>query len=93
MGAGLIDIAAQTRQQAMQGLGDAAKLEQNRQMQSDVLKSQQKAAQMGTIGSLAGAGAATGAAMGATAGSVGGPAGAAIGAGIGALAGVVANWL
>jgi uncharacterized membrane protein len=85
MGAGLIDIAAQTRQQAMQGLGDAAKLEQERQMQSDALKSQQKSANMTTIGSLAGAGAAIG--------SVVPGVGTAVGAGIGALAGVVANWL
>ncbi len=86
MGAGLIDIAAQTRQQGMQGLSDVAKLEQNRQVQSDQNKSQLKQAQKATVGSMAGTGAAIGTAFMPGIGT-------AVGAGIGALAGVVMNYL
>jgi len=79
VGYGLIDIGAQTRQQAMKGMQDAADREQVRESANDQLKAAEKQQQMSSIGM----GAATGAMAGAQAGSVGGPAGAAIGAAAG----------
>lgn len=82
MGYGILDIGAQTRQQGMAGLRDAANRENEIEAGNKQLKAQEKQAKM----SAAGAGAATGAMIGASYGSVGGPVGAVIGAGVGFLA-------
>ncbi|MBP4034342.1 bacteriocin [Aeromonas sp. PrichA-15] len=82
MGYGILDIGAQTRQQGMAGLRDAANRENEVEMGNKQLKAQEKQAKM----SAAGAGAATGAMIGASYGSAGGPVGAIIGAGVGFLA-------
>ncbi|MBO1109580.1 bacteriocin [Plesiomonas shigelloides] len=74
MGYGLIDIGAQTRNQAMGGLREAARLEQQRENMNKELKAQKKQATMSGIG--------TGAGMGFLAG---GPIGALIGGGLGFL--------
>ncbi|MGL5499349.1 MAG: bacteriocin [Aeromonas sobria] len=81
MGYGLLDIGAQTRQQGMMGLRDAANREQEVEMANQSLKAARKQQTLSTIG--------TGASMGAMlgmAGSVGGPVGGLIGAGVGFLA-------
>jgi len=81
MGYGILDIGAQTRQQGMAGLRDAANREGEMEAANKGLKSARKAQTMSTIG--------TGASMGAMlgmAGSLGGPLGALAGAGVGFLA-------
>ena len=81
MGYGLLDIGAQTRQQGMAGLRDAANREQEIESANKSLKAARKQQTMSTIG--------TGASMGAVlgmAGSLGGPLGALAGAGVGFLA-------
>lgn len=81
MGYGLLDIGAQTRQQGMAGLRDAANREEEIESANKSLKAARKQQTMSTIG--------TGASMGAMlgmAGSVGGPVGGLIGAGVGFLA-------
>lgn len=75
MGYGLIDIAGQTRNQAMGGLREAARLEEQRESMNKELKAQNKKATMSNVG--------VGASMGFMAG---GPVGAAIGGGVGFLA-------
>ena len=82
MGYGILDIGAQTRQQGMAGLRDAANREDEIEAGNKQLKAQEKQAKMSAVGS----GAATGAMIGASYGSVGGPVGAVIGAGVGFLA-------
>ena len=82
MGYGILDIGAQTRQQGMAGLRDAANREDEIEAGNKQLKAQEEQAKM----SAAGASAATGAMIGASYGSVGGPVGAVIGAGVGFLA-------
>ncbi|ATM86129.1 MULTISPECIES: bacteriocin [Yersinia] len=78
MGYGLIDVARDTRQQAMQGLGDASNREIQRESSNQQLKAQQQQGKM----SMVGVGAGTGLAMG-------GPIGAGIGAAVGLLAGSI----
>ncbi|ELO1554824.1 bacteriocin [Aeromonas hydrophila] len=82
MGYGILDIGAQTRQQGMAGLRDAANREDEIEAGNKQLKAQEKQAKMSAVGT----GAATGAMIGASYGSVGGPVGALIGAGVGFLA-------
>ncbi|EKN4689903.1 bacteriocin [Yersinia ruckeri] len=82
MGYGLIDIANQTRQQAMDALSDVAHRETQRESTNRQLKAQQKQGLMSMIG----VGAGTGMAVGATYGTAGGPIGMGIGAAIGLLA-------
>ncbi|MGL4486132.1 MAG: bacteriocin [Yersinia sp. (in: enterobacteria)] len=82
MGYGLIDIARDTRQQAMQGLSDVSNSEIHRESANEQLKSRQKQSQMSMIG----VGAGTGIAVGATYGAAGGPIGMGIGAAMGLLA-------
>lgn len=71
MGYGLIDIAGQTRNQAMGGLREAARLEEQRESMNKELKAQNKQATMSSVGAGAGMGF-----------MVGGPIGAAVGGGI-----------
>ncbi|GAA4493430.1 bacteriocin [Pseudaeromonas paramecii] len=71
MGYGLIDIGAQTRQQAMKGMQASADREQVRESANDQLKAQKKQTTMGAVG--------TGAAVGSYFGPWGTVAGAAIG--------------
>ena len=81
MGYGLLDIGAQTRQQGMAGLRDAANRESEMEAANKSLKTARKAQTMSAVG--------TGASMGAMlgmAGSLGGPLGALAGAGVGFLA-------
>ena len=81
MGYGLLDIGAQTRQQSMAGLRDAANRESEMEAANKSLKTARKAQTMSAVG--------TGASMGAMlgmAGSLGGPLGALAGAGVGFLA-------
>ncbi|RSM31732.1 Uncharacterised protein [Aeromonas salmonicida] len=75
MGYGLIDIGAQTRRQALQGLQESASLDEQREAMNKSLKSQHKVQTMTNIG--------TGAAVGTM---VMPGIGTAIGAGVGALA-------
>lgn len=82
MGYGILDIGAQTRQQGMAGLRDAANREDEIEAGNKQLKAQEKQAKMSAVGT----GAATGAMIGASYGSAGGPVGALIGAGVGFLA-------
>ena len=82
MGYGILDIGGQTRKQAMAGMDEAAKLENQREAANKQLSAAKKQQTMGAVGT----GAAVGALAGAQAGSVGGPWGAAIGAGIGYIA-------
>ncbi|ELM3752467.1 MULTISPECIES: bacteriocin [unclassified Aeromonas] len=82
MGYGILDIGAQTRQQGMAGLRDAANRENEIEAGNKQLKAQEKQAKMSAVGT----GAATGAMIGASYGSAGGPVGAIIGAGVGFLA-------
>ncbi|HAT2246298.1 TPA: bacteriocin [Aeromonas hydrophila] len=82
MGYGILDIGAQTRQQGMAGLRDAANREGELEAANKQLKAQEKQAKMSAVGT----GAATGAMIGASYGSAGGPVGAIIGAGVGFLA-------
>ena len=82
MGYGILDIGAQTRQQGMAGLRDAANREDEIEAGNKQLKAQEKQAKMSAVGT----GAATGAMIGASYGSAGGPVGAIIGAGVGFLA-------
>ncbi|MGS3183022.1 bacteriocin [Aeromonas taiwanensis] len=82
MGYGILDIGAQTRQQGMAGLRDAANREDEIEAGNKQLKAQEKQAKMSAVGT----GAATGAMIGASYGSAGGPVGAVIGAGVGFLA-------
>ncbi|MGQ4604077.1 bacteriocin [Aeromonas veronii] len=76
MGYGLLDIGAQTRQQGMMGLRDAANREQEIESANKSLKAARKQQTMSSIGA--------GASMGMLAG--GGPVGALVGGGIGFLA-------
>lgn len=82
MGYSLLDAATSTRKQAMAGMDDAAKLENQREAANKQLSAAKKQQTMSNIGT----GAAVGAMAGAQAGSVGGPWGAAIGAGVGLVA-------
>lgn len=82
MGYSLLDAATSTRKQAMAGMDDAAKLENQREAANKQLSAAKKQQTMSNIGT----GAAVGAMAGAQAGSVGGPWGAAIGAGVGLIA-------
>ena len=82
MGYGILDIGAQTRQQGMAGLRDAANRENEIEMGNKQLDAAQKQQTMSNIGTGAGVGAIAGAQMGAGAG----PWGAAIGAGVGLIA-------
>ena len=82
MGYSLLDAATSTRKQAMAGMDDAAKLENQREAANKQLSAAKKQQTMSNIGT----GAAVGMMAGAQAGSVGGPWGAAIGAGIGYIA-------
>lgn len=75
MGYGLLDIGAQTRQQGMVGLRDAANREQEIESANKSLKAARKQQTMSSIGA--------GASMGMLAG---GPVGALVGGGIGFLA-------
>ena len=75
MGYGLLDIGAQTRQQGMMGLRDAANREQEVESANNSLKAARKQQTMSSIGA--------GASMGMLAG---GPVGALIGGGVGFLA-------
>ena len=81
MGYSVLDVAATTRKQAMQGMADVADQEVQREAANEQLKSAQKAQTMSNIGTGAGLGYMVGAGA-----SVGGPWGAAIGAGIGLVA-------
>lgn len=80
MGYGLLDIGNQTRQQAMNGLKEAARLEDNRELANRDLKARQKQATMSNVGTGAGLGFMIGAGT-----AAGGPIGAVIGAGLGFL--------
>lgn len=82
MGYSLLDAATSTRKQAMAGMDDAAKLENQREAANKQLSAAKKQQTMSNIGT----GAAVGAMAGAQAGSVYGPWGAAIGAGVGLVA-------
>ncbi|HHQ4611972.1 bacteriocin [Aeromonas veronii] len=75
MGYGLLDIGAQTRQQGMAGLRDAANREQEIESANKSLKAARKQQTMSSIGAGAGIGM-----------MVGGPVGALVGGGIGFLA-------
>ncbi|WP_139751051.1 bacteriocin [Aeromonas media] len=75
MGYGILDIGAQTRQQGMAGLRDAANRENEVEMGNKQLKAQEKQAKMSAVG--------TGAAVGTM---VMPGIGTAIGAGVGFLA-------
>lgn len=75
MGYGLLDIGAQTRQQGVMGLRDAANREQEIESANKSLKAARKQQTMSSIGA--------GASMGMLAG---GPVGALVGGGIGFLA-------
>ncbi|OEC40464.1 bacteriocin [Aeromonas sp. DNP9] len=75
MGYGLLDIGAQTRQQGMAGLRDAANREQEVESANKSLKAARKQQTMSSIGAGAGIGM-----------MVGGPVGALVGGGIGFLA-------
>lgn len=82
MGYSLLDAATSTRKQAMAGMDDAAKLENQREAANKQLSAAKKKQTMSNIGT----GAAVGMMAGAQAGSVVGPWGAAIGAGVGLVA-------
>lgn len=82
MGYSLLDAATSTRKQAMAGMDDAAKLENQREADNKQLSAAKKKQTMSNIGT----GAAVGMMAGAQAGSVGGPWGAAIGAAVGLIA-------
>lgn len=56
MGYGLLDIGAQTRQQGMMGLRDAANREQEVEMANQSLKAAKKQQTMSAIGAGAGVG-------------------------------------
>lgn len=56
MGYGLIDIASQTRQQALQGLSDVSERENQREIANQQLKDQRKQGQMSMAGMGAGMG-------------------------------------
>ncbi|HFT7660993.1 TPA: bacteriocin [Aeromonas veronii] len=56
MGYGLLDIGAQTRQQGMMGLRDAANREQEVEMANQSLKTAKKQQTMSAIGAGAGVG-------------------------------------
>lgn len=75
MGYGILDIGAQTRQQGMAGLRDAANREQEIESANKSLKAARKQQTMSSIGAGAGIGM-----------MVGGPVGALVGGGIGFLA-------
>ena len=82
MGYSLLDAATSTRKQAMAGMDDAAKLENQREAANKQLSAAKKQQTMSNIGTGAAVGAMAGAEMGAGAG----PLGAAIGAGVGLIA-------
>lgn len=75
MGYSLLDAATSTRKQAMAGMDDAAKLENQREAESKQLDAAKKQQTMSDVGTGAGVGF-----------MVGGPWGAAAGAGIGYIA-------
>ncbi|MBF5693204.1 bacteriocin, partial [Escherichia coli] len=80
MGYGLLDIANQSRREALQGISDADRRREEIEASNKMMAAQQKAQHKQNIGTGIGSGAAVGAA-------VGGLPGAAIGAVIGGLAG------
>jgi hypothetical protein len=75
MGYGILDIGAQTRQQGMVGLRDAASREQEVETANQSLKTARKGQTMSSVGAGVGIGM-----------MVGGPVGALVGGGIGFLA-------
>lgn len=75
MGYGILDIGGQTRKQAMAGMDDAAKLENQREAANKQLDAAQKQQTMSAVGTGAGIGF-----------MVGGPVGAGVGAGVGYIA-------
>lgn len=75
MGYGILDIGAQTRQQGMAGLRDAANRESEMEAANESLKSARKGQTMSAVGAGAGIGM-----------MAGGPVGALVGAGVGFLA-------
>lgn len=75
MGYGILDVGAQTRQQGMDGLRDAAHREEELDIANKGLKTARKAQTMSSVGAGAGIGL-----------LVGGPLGGLIGGGIGFLA-------
>ena len=75
MGYGLLDIGAQTRQQGMAGLRDAANREEELEAANKSLKTARKGQTMSAVGTGAGIGM-----------MVGGPVGALVGGGVGFLA-------
>ncbi|EOV0291179.1 bacteriocin [Salmonella enterica] len=94
MGYGLLDVANQTRQQALQGLGEADRLNEQREMMNNQMKEQARMQKKQNIGTSAAMGASLGmaagassAAMGATFGAAAGPIGMAAGAVVGGLFG------
>ncbi len=75
MGYGLLDIGAQTRQQGMMGLRDAANREEELEAANKSLKTARKGQTLSSVGAGAGIGM-----------MVGGPVGALVGGGVGFLA-------
>lgn len=75
MGYGLLDIGAQTRQQGMAGLRDAANREEELEAANKSLKTARKGQTLSSVGAGAGIGM-----------MVGGPVGALVGGGVGFLA-------
>ncbi|ELJ9860452.1 bacteriocin [Escherichia coli] len=80
MGYGLLDIANQSRREALQGISDADRRREEIEASNKMMAAQQKAQHKQNIGTGLGTGAAVGAA-------VGGPVGAVAGAVIGGIAG------
>lgn len=78
----LLQSALSYQQGAINAIGKAAELQQQREIAQEQMKRAEDAQQMSQIG----AGAGIGAAIGASYGAAGGPIGALIGAGIGYLA-------
>ncbi|EFF1169604.1 bacteriocin [Escherichia coli] len=82
MGYGLLDIANQSRREALQGISDADRRREEIEASNKMMAAQQKAQHKQNIGTGIGTGAAIGA-------SVGGPVGAVAGAVIGGIAGAL----
>ena len=80
-GYGLLQMSQSLKQQGMAGLGDSAKLEQQRNMLNEQMKEQKKTTEKTSMAS----GAATGAMMGFMMGA--GPVGAVVGGAVGLLGG------
>ena len=80
MGFGLIGIGRNQADQAINGFGEVARLENAREQQKKSIETQQEVASQQMKGTMAATGAMAGAMYGMQAGSIGGPAGMAIGA-------------